>query len=107
MACGLGFLVNKRSEKDRCGRYIWNCDVAYLINLGFFPYFVKHPPYRRILSLCGIKVAIYCIMFDSSQKRHNYCLIDYVDRLKASPPTIAEVKKIWIYICTPPYTFMA
>jgi hypothetical protein len=24
-----------------------------------------------------------------------------------SPPTIAEIKKIWIYISTPPYTFMA
>jgi hypothetical protein len=24
-----------------------------------------------------------------------------------SPPTIAEVKKTWIYISTPPYVFMA
>jgi hypothetical protein len=24
-----------------------------------------------------------------------------------SPPTSAEVKKMWIYISTPPYTFMA
>jgi hypothetical protein len=24
-----------------------------------------------------------------------------------SPPTSAEVKKMWIYIVTPPYTFMA
>jgi hypothetical protein len=24
-----------------------------------------------------------------------------------SPPTIAEVKKMWIYISTPPYAFMA
>jgi hypothetical protein len=24
-----------------------------------------------------------------------------------SPPTSAEVKKMWIYTCTPPYVFMA
>jgi hypothetical protein len=41
---------------------------------------------------------------DSNHVIYVYCRFMSVPY---SSPTIDEVKKMWIYICTPPYTFMA
>jgi hypothetical protein len=46
----------------------------------------------------------YTTSFIIQYKKNKLC---YIIKPRDSPPTSVEVKKMWIYTSTPPYTFMA
>jgi hypothetical protein len=61
---------------------------------------------------CNLKLSDYaCVKFPASYTMRTRGLFSGVKRpgreADHSPPTSVEVKKMWIYTSTPPYTFMA